>query len=58
MVVQGREEAVVAAHVEHVDQTVAARRGQQAGIKEQNRVGRSYLINFKKKLAACVNGTS
>ena len=30
MVVQGREEAVVAAHVEHVDQAVPARRGQQA----------------------------
>ena len=30
VVVERREEAVVAAHVEHVDQTVAARRRQQA----------------------------
>ena len=36
VVVQGREEAVVAAHVEHVDEAVPARRRQQAKTKQKN----------------------
>ena len=46
MVVQGREEAVVAAHVEHVDEAVPARRRQQAKTKQKNKLEAFSVVKY------------